>query len=151
MQTVRLDTHPSISLSQDLGEVRPWTALRYRLRMPIKNADRTPPIIDFPRSFAGRLWELQFELSSRPRGAFAALTDSAYSSAKLQVPGTLSATVVKWPVELAQDDSWRMESGTGSGFVWNWGGCSLWGIESATRNGCRVMARELGVPKGLVP
>lgn len=73
----------------------------------------------------GRLWELQFERSSGRGGAFDALTDSAHSSAELQVPGSLAAAVVKWPVELAQDDSWRMESGTGSGFVWNRGGWSL--------------------------
>uniref|UniRef100_A0A5F5PMD0 Cysteine protease n=1 Tax=Equus caballus TaxID=9796 RepID=A0A5F5PMD0_HORSE len=59
---------------------------------------------------SGRLWELQFERSSTPGGAFAALTDSALRSAELQVPGSLAAAVVKWPVELAQDDSWRMES-----------------------------------------
>uniref|UniRef100_A0A8C0P2N8 Cysteine protease n=1 Tax=Canis lupus familiaris TaxID=9615 RepID=A0A8C0P2N8_CANLF len=59
---------------------------------------------------SGRLWELQFERSSGWRGAFTVLTDSAPSSAELQVPGSLAAAVVKCRVELAQDDSWRMES-----------------------------------------
>ncbi|XP_022412398.1 cysteine protease ATG4A isoform X2 [Delphinapterus leucas] len=60
---------------------------------------------------SGRLWELQFERSSGRGGAFAAVSVSAVSSAELRVPGSLAAAVVKWPVELAQDDSWRMESG----------------------------------------
>ncbi|XP_032475933.1 cysteine protease ATG4A isoform X7 [Phocoena sinus] len=59
---------------------------------------------------SGRLWELQFERSSGRGGAFAAVSVSAVSSAELRVPGSLAAAVVKWPVELAQDDSWRMES-----------------------------------------
>lgn len=107
------------------------------------------PVAPFP--VAGRLWELQFELSSRLGGFFAALLYSALSSAELQVPGSLAATVVKWPVELAQDDSWRMESGTGTRFVCNRGGWSLCGIESATRNGCGIVARELWEPRDPVP
>lgn len=90
--------------------------------MPIKRTDRAPPITDLPRSvtpflIAGRLWELQFEFDSRLGGAFAALIYSALSSTKLQIPGSFAANLVKWPVELAQDDSWRMESGTGTRFM----------------------------------
>jgi hypothetical protein len=65
---------------------------------------------------AWSFWELQFESRSRPGGVFGSHSVPGPSKVELQVPESLEKAVVKLPVELAQDDSWRMESGNGSGF-----------------------------------
>lgn len=68
------------------------------------------------RPVARSFWELQFDGISGPEGGLACYSVPAPSSVELQVPGSSEKAVVKLPVELAQDDSWRMESGNGSGF-----------------------------------
>lgn len=107
------------------------------------------------RPIARSFWELQFERISGPGGIFAGYSVPAPSNVELQVPESSEKAVVKLPVELAQDDSWRMESGNGSGF---WRHCVKelgWVVVGGPVNRPHEMetvpGQESSDPKDLVP
>lgn len=91
----------------------------FLFRRPIKELEFLQSLISIflvAPPIAWSFWELQFESISRPGGVFGSTSVPRPSNVELQVPESLEKAVVKLPVELAQDDSWRMESGNGSGF-----------------------------------
>lgn len=136
------------------------TASRGRRRPPIRRADGARPIREPPRP-APPIGELPRPFVLLPsRGASGSWSRTAVPGGeepsrfpplapvtrRTTSPRGPSGARVKWPVEVAQDDSWRMESGTGSGFLWHWGGWSRSGWTPPRGGGAGRRQRTRGAP-----